>query len=363
MSTIVKVFVEVEPHAIDTKGMLLNRPAPNGGSFIINQRIDRNLWDQMKAAGATYLSADDLEDFDMFNSEPGWRYGMNAIKVLINAGQAIDLRGKIVTTTEQLAEMFTTEAKQLYAEQQRADKQAAIDDANAETKRMDEQKAQAAQQYIEWKTARLTGLVESYAHIKPETQWEWLVHFGSEVPGTWYTTGDTWYKAYVGDQTIYKRDYGNAVVFYAPQAIVDQSLENYWQRMVEIYKTTVKAARKILTDSTKNYMGSDEAKRLVILKGEPFFVDLAGSEEWLEFDTGGLDWEANAASHYGITCHKMIKIKIANMYCYNLVDDDGKAIHDFWKHPETNIFYANYKPINIFLLTEQVRSLLLDFRP
>ncbi|HEX8185670.1 MAG TPA: hypothetical protein VF747_12985, partial [Blastocatellia bacterium] len=102
------ILVECEsaPHSKDLSGVILNSPAPQGGSFLIGRRLDRALWEKMKAAGAVYLNSETLEDFDMFGAEPGWRYSIGAVAELIKAGFAVRIGGEVCVNVQQLHELF-----------------------------------------------------------------------------------------------------------------------------------------------------------------------------------------------------------------------------------------------------------------
>jgi hypothetical protein len=80
----IQVYCESKPHNRDLSNVILNRPASNGGSFLIPTAIPKNIVLKIKSANACrYLSAEDLEDFDMFYSAPGWRYTTEAIQILL----------------------------------------------------------------------------------------------------------------------------------------------------------------------------------------------------------------------------------------------------------------------------------------
>lgn len=76
---------EPSPHSEDLNGpprggVILNSPAPNDGRYLLSNRVNPALWASLKEKGAGYYyTAEMLEDFDIFNSEPGWRYGAGAI--------------------------------------------------------------------------------------------------------------------------------------------------------------------------------------------------------------------------------------------------------------------------------------------
>lgn len=103
---IIGVAVESRPHAEKLDGVLLNRPAPNSGAFILHARLERSVWERLKAAGASYYSQDDIDDFDMFEAEPGWRYSLAAIQELTLCGFAALIEGEVFISPDALAAYF-----------------------------------------------------------------------------------------------------------------------------------------------------------------------------------------------------------------------------------------------------------------
>ena len=81
----VTVSCESAPHEEDLSNVILNRPAPNLGAFLIHDRLPKSLFQLIKPFGY-YYSSDDLEEFDMFYSEPGWRFPLQALDVLLKKG-------------------------------------------------------------------------------------------------------------------------------------------------------------------------------------------------------------------------------------------------------------------------------------
>jgi len=108
---IVEVTVESAPHPQDLSNVILNSPAPQDGAFLVHRRVERETWEKMKAAGTHYLDAEMLEDFDMFNAEPGWRYSLAAIHVLLDAGFAVKIERDVMTTHAELDNLFKMEVK------------------------------------------------------------------------------------------------------------------------------------------------------------------------------------------------------------------------------------------------------------
>ena len=77
---------ESKPHDEDLTGVLLNRPAPNGGLFTIDHRIGPELFSRVKSFG-TYWDKDWLEECDMFTSSPGWRFSEKAVKEFLKTNR------------------------------------------------------------------------------------------------------------------------------------------------------------------------------------------------------------------------------------------------------------------------------------
>jgi hypothetical protein len=115
-----------------------------------------------------------------------------------------------------------------------------------------------------------------------------VTHFDRETPGTWYDTGNWYYKAEYDGETVWRCDYGNAVVYYAPQEIVDQWIRvYYWPWLVEKVcdGDTAMAAREVLSyyeyilrDS--RVYGDDCPARLVELDGIDYYIEMAKTGEW-----------------------------------------------------------------------------------
>ena len=77
---------ESSPHTEDLSKVILNRPAPNGGSFTIQHRVSDSLFSRIKSFGR-YYNAEFLEDCDMFTSSPGWRFSEKAVNELLKTNK------------------------------------------------------------------------------------------------------------------------------------------------------------------------------------------------------------------------------------------------------------------------------------
>lgn len=73
--------MESAPHDADLSNIILNSPAPSSGSFTLDHRVSESVFNQIKPF-ARYYSAEYIEDCDMFGSEPGWRFGIEAVRLL-----------------------------------------------------------------------------------------------------------------------------------------------------------------------------------------------------------------------------------------------------------------------------------------
>lgn len=73
---------ESAPHNEDLSEVILTRPCPNSGSFILTHRIPAEVFSKIKKFGV-YYDPDFLDECDMFWSAPGWRFGKEAIETLL----------------------------------------------------------------------------------------------------------------------------------------------------------------------------------------------------------------------------------------------------------------------------------------
>ena len=73
---------ESAPHNEDLSEVVLTRPCPNSGSFILTHRIPAEVFSKIKKFGV-YYDHDFLDECDMFWSAPGWRFGKEAIETLL----------------------------------------------------------------------------------------------------------------------------------------------------------------------------------------------------------------------------------------------------------------------------------------
>ena len=107
---ILRFHCELKPHKKDLSGEILNGPAPNGGAFLMRQRLPKEEWQKLKDAGAWYWSNDDLEQFDMFWSAGGWRYKLEALEAALSLGYAVQVDDALpVTEKEDLRALFFEE--------------------------------------------------------------------------------------------------------------------------------------------------------------------------------------------------------------------------------------------------------------
>lgn len=79
---------ESAPHDEDLSEVILTRPCPNSGSFVLTHRIAPEVFTKIKKYGV-YYDADFLEECDMFFSAPGWRFGKEAIETLLKDGYKV----------------------------------------------------------------------------------------------------------------------------------------------------------------------------------------------------------------------------------------------------------------------------------
>jgi hypothetical protein len=295
----ITVSVESEPHTEDLSGLLLNRPAPNGGSFMVAQRLPRDVWNAMKAAGASYWSADELEDMDMFDATPGWRYSGAAMEQLLTHGYTLTLRGETITTVEQFRALWTAEAKATYHARIVAEREASAAAEREKKIAAERHRLAKGEAYIAWKAEWLSGLIcttiapPGGGFINKDTAWRHVITFDKTTPGAWHDTGDHWYTEEIDGITIYKCHYGNASKYYAPQAMVDA-----WT--IQQDNGSVDYARHVLEYHGYGVYGSDVADRLVALRGLDHYIARARSEEWFVKAGNYHSRAVSVAAHYHI---------------------------------------------------------------
>lgn len=279
----ITIHVESEPHDRNLDNVLLNRPAPTGGAFLIDARVERPTWERMKAAGAWYLDEEYLEEMDMFQSSPGWRYNLEAIAALVDGGYELFIRDQVVQTREQLLAMFTAEGKEAYRERVRQERaQAEREREEAKERRRAEREA-AGIAYQQWMVEHLSGL--TYLSQRPAETLDWseVARFSGDTPGAWYDGGDRWDVANVDGAPVYRFYYGNAVKYYAPETVAERWHEAAWQASTDgsaEYKTPGQAALWALgrvADGAVCY-GDDLARWAVERIGERALVEQAMAE-------------------------------------------------------------------------------------
>lgn len=74
---------ESAPHEEDLSEVILTRPCPNAGLFVLTHRVSSEVFFKIKKFGV-YYDRDFLEECDMFCSVPGWRFGKEAIETLLD---------------------------------------------------------------------------------------------------------------------------------------------------------------------------------------------------------------------------------------------------------------------------------------
>lgn len=345
------------------------------GAFRVHKRLPADVWKKMKAAHAWYLDREQLDDFDRFGETPGWRYSLDAIKVLLASGYALNIRGERVTKTARLDDMFSArgiaEYRQRIAKEQ-AERNRKIT-AEKEAKKVAASNAAAA--FDAWTSEHLDGLVKTYAldgRDNTGIEWQHVASFGSDTPGTWSTTGNEYYSAVVDGCAVYKCYYGNAVVAYAPQHIVDEWCNLYEVWLIDVYDGgIVQAARKILIDSLQDYIGSDMAARLVQMRGAEHYVQIATSEMWYEFEKDHTGWTQQAADAYGFRLHQLTeKIPMSiNLHSRDTRHETtrGGVITSYWYDRDADVIIArgwrieHYEAVSLPDLPQPVRDSIEEY--
>lgn len=87
---------ESEPHDKDLSDVILSSPADYLGVFTLDHRVDRALFNRIKNYGR-YWNREFLEDCDMFEDEPGWRFNIDALKELAKDKEVYVNEQKIIS--------------------------------------------------------------------------------------------------------------------------------------------------------------------------------------------------------------------------------------------------------------------------
>lgn len=95
----ISFYCESVPHNEDLSDVILTRPCPNSGSFILTHRIPAEVFSKIKKFGV-YYDNDFLEECDMFWSAPGWRFGKEAIETLLRDNFKVFVDYEEVSLTE-----------------------------------------------------------------------------------------------------------------------------------------------------------------------------------------------------------------------------------------------------------------------
>lgn len=74
---------ESSPHEEDLSEVILTRPCPNAGLFVLTHSVSSEVFFKIKKFGV-YYDRDFLEECDMFSAIPGWRFGKEAIETLLD---------------------------------------------------------------------------------------------------------------------------------------------------------------------------------------------------------------------------------------------------------------------------------------
>ena len=267
-----------------------------GGCFTIATRLPTLLWAKLKM-DAWYISQDDIDDEDAFDLTPGWRYTRNALVTLVREGHTLKMYGEEVSSIDRLNYLLSNDHQRLLEDRQSKE----AEEADRLAKEAEVKRAFKGDEYNQWKASHLGGLVGVYTGPSG-VEWKKVAYFDSETPGAWYTTGDTWCSTLIGNQVVYQCEYGNAVVWYAPQPLADQWCEDNFARRVATYGLP-KAARWVLEhhEQYAECIGGDVATRLVQIHGAEYFAEEARKWEWLVLPfNGGYEMVRPVISKYNL---------------------------------------------------------------
>lgn len=262
----INFICESRPHRADLSKEVLTRPAPNSGIYTTTSRIPEALWLEMKASQMCYhLDAEMLEDFDMFSSDPGWRYRGEALDLAIRRGFKVKVHGREIKSVSEIPALL--DEMDAEAERQRREREEA---KRAERAAYEE----ACRQYDAALETMLKGLVTTDAWPTQDIEWTPL---DLTCP---YPAGTTWYKGEVDGHTVFRSHPGTNTQFHAPRAIADQ-----WIRAGHREKMGEPSYARIILldyydDKYRTYH-SDDRRRLVDLVGLETIVEKACETPWI----------------------------------------------------------------------------------
>jgi hypothetical protein len=318
-----------------------------GGWFRLKGRVDTQDWHKVKAF-FSYYDEEWLEDMDVFDLEAGWYTGLDQVPKI-----------------EAILGIPEQDRYAVRSQREKVEAAAAVIKQAREKFDYTVTRAIKGRYYEEWQTRVLDGLIMTSAPLPIESaEWQHLVSFDSDTPGTWTTTGDSWYRSEKDGQTVYRRDYGNACQYFAPPGLVDEACRMRWQEWVTSFGE-VDAARYFLIDYDRvrepgmvGCYGDDVARRYVELEGLDKLVQLAGREEWVIGPHNAPNSIVQAAARYGLSVTvlesaepwsaKLLELKVT-------VRGETRGVQALLKHPDGRIFAQTYHGNLVDLAKEPAR--------
>ena len=230
---------------------------------------------------ASYYSREDLEDMDVFDSEPGWKLGLSGVLSLYTQDFIFEVDGTSFTTPEAFeaewgkAAMQRKEAEQEDAERRREE------DRQVEQERREQQ----GRVYAAWRTALTAGLVRlerDYLYPQLHTLgWVEIRNESNTSPGTWYTTGDRWSRAILEGQAVYRHEYGSGTICFLPRDSAAVILRVWWDARQDKARTAVDVLGSIMIDNKGGIgriYGDNDYRLLIDVYSLEYFIAAARQE-------------------------------------------------------------------------------------
>lgn len=241
----------------------------------------------------------------------------------------------------------------------RAERERQQRERERERQQRERERERLGAQYQAWVEEQTRGLV--YVTTLPaQPKWERLAHFGPEVPGTWYSTGSSWYQAVNGDRVL-MHSYGNAVVYYAPEHVANAGAQRWWElRVGEVGEQL--AALDVLaytaTAAWANTLGADVKVRLVALKGRDYFLNIARGKPLL---VGSLRWitpydRLLGSGEIPLVMLERVKYPLTIDEAVRYPSPSGRRPHSIWRGKGQDgscVFYAETYDCEIYPVAYQ----------
>lgn len=215
------------PHKEDLSGVILNSPTPKGGAFMTSNQIPAQLFSKIKNAGACrYYSQEDLEEFDMFYSEHGWRYSIQALKILLDNHIKVKIYNTEITNISEVIAIVEAYRKEQIEKEERFKK--AEQERQEKIKREEDEDKNFFNDIFKKHTNTLEKSGYSWDSSVVDKNKELIAKRKHGEWGLLYKT-----KSLITSNDCYIHYFGNASILYADKETVEASWNKIWEGMTE----------------------------------------------------------------------------------------------------------------------------------